>query len=448
MPDVSGRRREVGTPTPSRFAVETRAPGTVQLPGSADTEPLTLNELDRARQMHGTAGADSAHGYYELMDKVFATAEANIEDPEALKDLLQARAAHGTTEADSTDGYYQQMDRVFAAARAGAVEPEEDRRERALTECAEAIEDETDIEAAEIVSFHDAVQYDEPGSTLWENSTRLWAEHILDLSVEDVRGIDARMRAAAAPQPDALLGGQEFNAMTLNTVIKREPAAVLSAAVGTEKDPYAVPRPEAMNDSGHVEVLLDADDVMESLDNRGYDTEDMDLDGYDEIYADATLTGNSELDIWGVKNGKESVIALGIDDEHLVNPDNSEYLNYRGNHTDPVPAHNEATRAWKAARRQAADTVLAEAGIAVEVDPVHPRAITLRRGTKTMQVVDDEYRAGGSPLIETRNWRKASPEDLSEFLGSEPEKDVTKMLILSARLSAAGKITDHYKENR
>lgn len=56
----------------------------------------------------------------------------------------------------------------------------------------------------------------------------------------------------------------------------------------------------------------------------------------------------------------------------------------------------------------------------------------------TMSDVSGRRREVGTP----------TPEDLNEFLGGEPEQDVTKMLILSARLSAAAKIKAHYRENR
>lgn len=419
MTDVSRRRREVGTPTPGRFAPEGKTPGTVTLPAApATAEPLTLKELEWAQQVHGTSGADSSPGYYETMQK------------------------------------------VFAAARSGAVEPEADRTERALAECAEECGADTGLSGAEILNFYDAVKWDRPGTEEWEQSTRQWAEEFLQIPVDRCRDADTRMRAV---DPDGILGAPAaagtFRAP--ESVPSPEPSPekpspsqspeahrVLAEAAGTLRDPLSIPRTEAMTSPGFVEVVLDADDVREALERHGYDTGEMDLDGYDEIYADATLTGSDTLDIWGVKDGAETSLATDLRDEQLVNPDTSEYLNYRGSYTDPVPAHSEAVRQWGAQRLDAANALLDEAGITVEVDPSHSRDIMLRRGDRTMRVIDDVHRMGGAPLIETRNWRKASDDDVNEFLGGDPGTDIRPTLTLSARLAAAEKLRLTYKENR
>lgn len=116
------------------------------------------------------------------------------------------------------------------------------------------------------------------------------------------------------------------------------PAAVLSAAVGTAEDPNTIPWPDAPTNA-LVEVYVSDDDLNEVLGQSGFNGDE--ADAYSRVYASINLVHNKDCDFYGMsKDGKEEIIALGIHYyEQAVDPNNNENLRYRDGHTNPMPAY-------------------------------------------------------------------------------------------------------------
>jgi hypothetical protein len=95
------------------------------------------------------------------------------------------------------------------------------------------------------------------------------------------------------------------------------PAAVLAAAVGTDKDPNSIPWPEKPANS-RVEVFVDPDDLCAVMDNGDWNA----ATNYTQVYASIDLVSGRDCDFWGIdEDGEEHVVALGVHDyEEAVDP--------------------------------------------------------------------------------------------------------------------------------
>lgn len=223
------------------------------------------------------------------------------------------------------------------------------------------------------------------------------------------------------------------------------PAAVLSAAVGTDKAPREIPWPEKPANS-RVEVYVDPDDLAGIMDDGNWNA----VTNYRQVYADIDLIANRDCDFWGIDaDGNAHVIALGVHDyEEAVDPYNHENLRYREGFSNPMPAYNAAVEEVKKQRLEASTALLAEAGITVELEDLRRGHYRLSRGTEqavhSMRLKIDDFH--GSKLIETRNWREAKDEDLSALLDGPVDESARELLSLSATLVARDLQGKAYKE--
>lgn len=220
------------------------------------------------------------------------------------------------------------------------------------------------------------------------------------------------------------------------------PADALSAAVGTEKDPNSIPWPEKPANSV-VEVYVDPDDMCGIMDNGSWN----DATGYVEVYASIDLFATRTCDFWGVDaDGNEHAIVLGVHDYYeAVDPYNHENLRYREGFSNPMPAYNAAVDEAKKRRLDASTAVLAEAGIAVELEDLRRGHYRLKRGNaQSIRLEIDDFH--GSRLTETRNWHRATDEHFDEFLDGAVEEPARALLSLSATLVARDVKGKAYKE--
>lgn len=260
------------------------------------------------------------------------------------------------------------------------------------------------------------------------------------------------MTTIPARQPKGIPVGGQFAGtvkteadISLPSVRQQTPAAVLSAAAGTDLDPLTVPWPEDLPNKGYVEVWVDEDDVASALDSSGHEGS---VDGYDRVYAGIQLQAGGDADFWGVKaDGTEDVIALGVHNyEQAVDPDSHTDLNYRDGYTDPMPAYNAALDAVRAKKAELAAALLDDAGISI--DMVDQRRQHFRLRTKAGQ--DLQLRLGDfrrPQLIETRNWRTAEDSHVEEFLGGTATGESSELLVGAATLVARDLHTRSYKES-
>ena len=236
------------------------------------------------------------------------------------------------------------------------------------------------------------------------------------------KGVPAGGEFAATAHTDAVVA---------LTPPSANPAEVLSAAVGTAKDPNSISWPGKPANS-LVEVFVDPDDLCGIMDDGGWN----DASGYSEVYASIDLVQNRDCDFWGIDaEGNSHVIALGIHDyEQAVDPDNHENLRYRDGYTNSMPAHLAARNQTKAQRLEAAGALLAEAGVTVELEDLQREQFRLRRGTENLRLETTSY--GTGRIIETRTWREATDEHYAAFLDGDTDEETRALLGLSATLVA------------
>lgn len=245
--------------------------------------------------------------------------------------------------------------------------------------------------------------------------------------------------------------GGEFTAVAHSdavpalTFAPATPAAVLSAAVGTEKAPQEIPWPEKPANS-RVEVYVDPDDMAGILDDGNWNA----ATNYRRVYADIDLIANRKCDFWGIDaDGKEHPIALNVHDyEEAVDPFNHENLSYREGFSDPMPAYNAAVEEVKKQRLEASTALLAEAGISVSLEDLSRGYYRLSRGTEqtvhSIRLRIHDFH--GSKLIETRNWREAKDEDFTALLDGPADESAQQLLNLAATIVARDLQGKAYKE--
>lgn len=212
------------------------------------------------------------------------------------------------------------------------------------------------------------------------------------------------------------------------------PAAVLASAVGTTKDPNMIPWPDAPANA-FVEVYVSDDDLNDVLNRSGYNGDE--ADAYSQVYASINLVHDKDCDFYGItRDGKKEIIALGISDyEQAVDPYNHEFLSYRDGYSDPMPPYLAAQEQTKAQRLEASTSLLAEAGITVELEDLRRGYYRLRRGTATpiqLEIAD----FAGTRLKETRNWREATAEHYAAFLDGDTDVETRTLFSLAATLVA------------
>jgi hypothetical protein len=223
------------------------------------------------------------------------------------------------------------------------------------------------------------------------------------------------------------------------------PAAVLAAAVGTDKDPNSVPWPERPANS-RVEVYVNDDDLNDVLRRSGYQGDE--ADAYSEVYASIDLLGDRDCDFYGITpEGKEELIALEVTDyEQAVEPLNHQDLHYRNGFANPMPEFLASRNETIAKRHAASEALLQEAGITVELEDLRRGYYRLKRaGSPTL-----ELRTGSWPhkIIETTNWREATGEHLAEFLGGDAGKDGEELFRRCATLVAQHLNNKAYADKR
>mgnify|MGYP003429575786 FL=1 len=194
------------------------------------------------------------------------------------------------------------------------------------------------------------------------------------------------------------------------------PAAVLTGAVDSGKNPNNIPWPEPPARNGYVEVNVNDQDAWAVLELHGFDGDA--VENYRQVYAGICLAADKSADFHGVKaDGTTEIIALGLQDyEQAVDPDDHENLNYRDGFNDPMPPYLAAQEHVEGQRLAAAASLLEDAGVSVELEDLDRKHFRLRNndgGNLRLEV--DDYR--GPKLIETRNWRTADDIHLTEFLG-------------------------------
>jgi hypothetical protein len=222
------------------------------------------------------------------------------------------------------------------------------------------------------------------------------------------------------------------------------PAAVFSSAVGTNQDPNSIPWPEKPANSS-VEVYVDPDDLCGIMDNGSWN----DATNYAQVYASIDLIAGRDCDFWGIDaDGKDHVIVLGVHDyEEAVDRYNHESLRYREGFSNPMPAYNSAVDEVKKSRLEAAATLLADAGITLELEDLRRGHYRLKRGTaQSIRLEIDDFH--GSRLTETRNWHRATDEHYDEFLDGPVDQAARDLLSLSASLVARDLKGKAYREMR
>jgi hypothetical protein len=223
------------------------------------------------------------------------------------------------------------------------------------------------------------------------------------------------------------------------------PAAVFSAAVGTEKDPNSIPWPERPANS-LVEVYVNDDDLNDVLRRSGYQGDE--ADAYSEVYASIDLLGDGDCDFYGITpDGKEELIALEVTDyEQAVEPLNHEDLRYRNGFANPMPEFLASRNETVAKRLAASEALLQESGTTVELEDLRRGYYRLKReGSPTL-----ELRTGNWPhkIIETTNWREATGGHLAEFLGGDAGKDGEELFRRCATLVAQNLNNKAYADKR
>lgn len=257
------------------------------------------------------------------------------------------------------------------------------------------------------------------------------------------------MTRQARVKPGVPAGG-EFTAVGHSDAVPpltpppTNPAAVLAAAVGTDKDPNSIPWPEPPANNGYVEVDVWEEAALQVLERAGYD-EDI-LDGFAGVYVGISLAADKKVDFYGVKaNGETELVALGVYDyEHAVDPDDHEDLRYRDGYENPMPAYNKARDEVSAKRLAASAALLAEASVTVEVEDLRRGHYRLKRGTaKDMRLEIQDYR---TRLTETTNWHQATDEHYAAFLDGDACEDGEELLKFAAVLVARDLQAKGYKE--
>ncbi|HEX9086140.1 MAG TPA: hypothetical protein VF867_01275 [Arthrobacter sp.] len=221
------------------------------------------------------------------------------------------------------------------------------------------------------------------------------------------------------------------------------PAAVLAAAPGTDKDPNSIPWPEPPARDGYVEVDVWEDAALQVLENAGYD-EDV-LDGFTDVYVGISLAADKEVDFYGVKaNGETDLIAAGIREyEHAVDSDYHEDLRYRDGYENPMPTYLKAREEVSAKRLAASAALLAEAGVSVELEDLRRGYYRLKRaGAKDLELRIANY---PTKIIETTNWHEASDGHYAALLDGDAGEEGEELLKFAATLVARDLKDKSYK---
>lgn len=260
------------------------------------------------------------------------------------------------------------------------------------------------------------------------------------------------MTTTPARQPKGIpVGGQFADTVKTEADIslppapQQTPAAVLSSAAGTDRDPLTVPWPEDLPNKGYVEVWVAEDDVRSALEDTGQEDA---VDGYDRIYAGISLQSGHEADFWGVKtDGTSDVIALGVHDyEQAVDPYSHADLNYRDGYTDPMPAYNASLDAVRARKAELAAALLEDAGITIDMEDQRRQQFRLRtKAGQDLQLRLGDFRR--PQLIETKNWRTADDSHVEEFLGGPGTEESSELLVGAVTIVARDLHARSYKES-
>lgn len=222
------------------------------------------------------------------------------------------------------------------------------------------------------------------------------------------------------------------------------PAAVLAAAVDSDRNPDAIPWPAPPANDGYVEVNIDDDDARDVLERHGQDGDV--VDKYRQVYAGICLAADKDADFHGVNaDGSTDLIAVGLEDyEQAIDTFNHANLNYREGYTDPMPPYVAAQEAVRAQRLEAAAGLLEEAGVSVELDDLRRSEFRL----KTAGAADLQLRVATfqqPKLVETTNWRTADDTHLATFLGDGYTPESGKLLTSCAALIARDAISQAYR---
>lgn len=222
------------------------------------------------------------------------------------------------------------------------------------------------------------------------------------------------------------------------------PAAVLAAAVDSDRNPDAIPWPGPPANDGYVEVNIDDDDARDVLERHGQDGDV--VDKYRQVYAGICLAADKDADFHGVNaDGSTDLIAVGLEDyEQAIDTFNHANLNYREGYADPMPPYVAAQEAVRARRLEAAAGLLEEAGVSVELDDLRRSEFRL----KTAGATDLQLRVATfqqPKLVETTNWRTADDTHLAAFLGDGYTPESGKLLTSCAALIARDAVSQAYR---
>lgn len=222
------------------------------------------------------------------------------------------------------------------------------------------------------------------------------------------------------------------------------PAAVLAAAVDSDRNPNAIPWPEPPANNGYVEVNIDDDDARDVLERHSQDGDV--VDKYRQIYAAICLAADKDADFYGVNaDGSTELISVGLEDyEQAVDTFNHANLSYREGYSDPMPPYVAAQEGVRARRLETAAGLLEEAGVSVELSDLRRSEFRLKTpGAADLQLKVATFQQ--PQLVETRNWRTADDTHLADFLGDGYTPEAGKLLTGCAALVARDAISREYR---